>query len=66
MHFDSTAFLRAPSDNRDLETNQLTSLGVGVFDKNTALVRLYVDQANGERGRPGQLGKVLRTLKPNR
>jgi hypothetical protein len=32
-----------PSGNRQLATNQLTSLEVGVFDKNTALKYMYVD-----------------------
>lgn len=31
--------------NRSLSDNQLTSLEVGLFDKNTALTQLYVDQA---------------------
>jgi hypothetical protein len=32
-----------PSGNRYLYNNALTSLKVGVFDKNTALTYLYVD-----------------------
>jgi hypothetical protein len=32
-----------PFGNRDLYDNQLTSLEVGIFDKNTALKYLYVD-----------------------
>lgn len=31
--------------NRSLADNQLTSLGMGIFDKNTALTGLYVDGA---------------------
>jgi hypothetical protein len=30
--------------NRHLQNNELTSLEVGVFNKNTALSQLYVDQ----------------------
>lgn len=44
------------SGNRWLDSNKLTSVELGVFDKNTALLYLYVDQAKetlGERIRRG-------------
>lgn len=39
----SRAFPAPAFGNRWLDYNQLTSLEVGVFDKNTALLGLYVD-----------------------
>jgi hypothetical protein len=37
-------------DNRYLHENQLTSLDMGLFDKNTALTELYVDHQGRELG----------------
>jgi hypothetical protein len=50
--------------NRSLRNNQLTSLEVGVFDKNTALTTLYVDQGKMISGTKIRRGAVKRVLDP--